>query len=102
MREKAIIWNKENTASIVPKARPSKPVVGGDVNAARTTTTSAKLTIIVAMNWKAAAASSEGYGCDENVVGSGQWLQARNETSRAIEITVGVRNCDPTPCNNPY
>lgn len=67
MREKAIIWNKENTASITPKASPSKPVVGGDARAARTTTTSAKLTIIVAMNWKAVAASSEGYGWAEEV-----------------------------------
>lgn len=44
--------------------------MGGDENAAMTTSKTAKLTMIVAMAWKADAAVSEGYGCDENVT----WL----------------------------
>lgn len=66
MREKAIIWHTENTASIIPRTSPSTPVLGGDENAATNTTTSATLTITVAMNWKAVAVSSEGYGCAES------------------------------------
>ena len=59
MKEKAIICNRENTPSMTPKASPSVLVLGGDANAAQTTTTSAMLTSTVARNWKAVAASSE-------------------------------------------
>ena len=65
MREKAVIWNKENAASIIPKASPSRLVVGGNANAAVTTTMSAMLTVTVAVNWKALAASSEGQFWDK-------------------------------------
>ena len=67
IREKAIISNNENPASITPTASPSRPVMGGGANAAMATTTSAKLTVAVAMYWKAVAALSEGYGC------AGEW-----------------------------
>lgn len=46
---------------MIPRTSPSTPVLGGDENAAMTTTTSATLTMMVAMNWKAVAASSEGH-----------------------------------------
>lgn len=66
MRQKANISSKEKTASIIPTVSPSRPVVGGDENAAMSTTTSAKLITIVAMNWKADAAWTEGHGWAEN------------------------------------
>ena len=66
-KEKAIISNEENPASRTPTASPSRPVMGGGANAAMATTTSAKLTVAVAMYWKAVAALSEGYGC------AGEW-----------------------------
>lgn len=88
MREKAIICNTENTASIIPAASPSRPVVGGEVNAAMTTIKIAKLTQIVAPIWMKPAAMSEAYGWDENAT----WLvvsgdRRKNEaTSRAVEM----------------
>lgn len=62
MREKAIIWHKENSTSRIPTLSPSRLVSGGDAKDATKTTTSATLTSTVARNWEADAKRSEGYG----------------------------------------
>jgi len=65
MREKAMSWNKENTASAIPAASPS-------FQAATTTRTRMKLTRIVAKYWNALAAVSEvTYGWDKSQGGEG-------------------------------
>lgn len=92
-REKANISNKQNAASIIPTASPRRPVRGGGANAAMATTASAKLTVAVAMYWKAVAAVSEGVqeGGKEGRMAGGQWRQAHKETtSRAIELVLVI------------
>jgi len=72
MREKAMSWNKENTASAIPAASPSFPVAGAAMKAATTTRTRMKLTRIVAKYWNALAAVSEvTYGWDKSQGGEG-------------------------------
>ena len=73
IKEKASIWNKENAPSTTPRASPILAVAGGDANAAMITSKSAKLTMAVAMSWKAVAALSAGYVRDE----SETWLAVR-------------------------
>lgn len=87
MREKAIIWKKEYTASRIPKATPSVPVVGGGANAAMTTTTSATLTSPVALNWKAAAASSGEYGW------AGKTTRLQVSGDKLLDFTSDVGRC---------
>lgn len=48
-REKAMSWNTEYTASVIPVAFPSFPVMGAAVKAATTTRTKITLTMTVAM-----------------------------------------------------
>jgi len=59
MRENAMSWNRENTASMTPAASPSLPLTGAAMNAATGTSTMITEARMVAMYWKACAAETE-------------------------------------------